>query len=175
MQAVYRMTRDVQVSLFPTLSKSNALLLYFRFVVQRFITSLSSYVADNVIRGHFDHFMDSVFSASQEIVCDTSSATDHLHNGHGSNPSKYTDVFILAQKHSDVLDEMLSSCLLRSGQKTAGDKLQGVLELILDFGILASDLYQGRLEEYQAATALENLWNTFRLRTKSLVCEFNLV
>jgi hypothetical protein len=71
-----------------------------------------------------------------------------------------------------MLDNILSSCLLRSGQKAVGDLLRGVLELVLELGILAGDLKRGRLEEYQAAPLLEDLYATFRGKMSTLVCVF---
>jgi len=81
-------------------------------------------------------------------------------------------VFALADAHSVMLDSILSACLLRSGQKAVGDLLRGVLELVLELGILAGDLKRGRLEEYEAAPLLEDLYATFRGKMSTLVCVF---
>jgi hypothetical protein len=71
-----------------------------------------------------------------------------------------------------MLDNMLSACLLRSGQKAAGDLLRGALELVLELGVLAGELERERLEEYQAAPLLEDLYATFRIKMSTLVCTF---
>ena len=69
-----------------------------------------------------------------------------------------------------MLDDILSACLLRSGQKAVGDVLRACLELVLELAVLAGDRYRGRLEEYQAAPLLEDLWERFRKRMATLVC-----
>lgn len=80
-------------------------------------------------------------------------------------------MFALASTHSTVLDNMLSACLLRSGQKAVGDLLRGALELVLQLGILAGDLKRGRIEEYQAAPQLEDLYVKFRGKMSTLVSD----
>lgn len=68
-----------------------------------------------------------------------------------------------------MLDDILSACLLRSGQKAVGDVLRTCLELVLELAVLAGDRYRGRLEEYQAALLLEDLWEKFRKKMLTLV------
>jgi hypothetical protein len=87
-----------------------------------------------------------------------------------NNEYSFSDIFALANAHSAVLDNILSACLLRSGQKAVGDLLRGVLELVLELGVLAGELKRGRLEEYQAAPLLEDLYAAFRSKMSTLVC-----
>ncbi|GBE81235.1 hypothetical protein SCP_0309620 [Sparassis crispa] len=145
--ALYRMTRKPTEPLFPTLTPTNKLLLHFRFVAHAFVTSLSSYVFDTAIGGNFDMFLSQL-----------------SHTAHG-----FVDVFALADRHSRVLDDILGACLLRSGQKSVGDLLRGCMELVLDLGILAGERARGRLEEYEAAPLLEDLWASFSGKMMTLV------
>jgi hypothetical protein len=75
----------------------------------------------------------------------------------------------MAECHSSVLDDILSACLLRSYQRTAGDLLRNTLEVVLEFCVLVGDLKDGRVEEYQASSALEVLYASFRKKVSTLV------
>ena len=150
--ATYRITRRHSAPLFPTLTPSNKLLLHARFVAHAFVSALSSYIYDRAIGLRFDDFLSQL----------TSSPAAQAHT--------FADVFALAERHSTVLDDILSACLLRSGQKAVGDILSTCLELVLELAILAGDRYQGRLEEYQAAPLLEDIWEKFRKKMRTLVC-----
>lgn len=143
------MTRKNTERLFPTLTSSNKLLLHFRFIAHSFLTALSSYVFDTAIGGNFDAFLARL-----------------------SNPQRgagFSDVFAVADAHSDVLDHILSACLLRSGQRAVGDLLRGALEIVLELGVLAGERQRGRLEEYQAAPLLDDLYTSFRRKMSTLV------
>ena len=83
--------------------------------------------------------------------------------------ANFSDVFSLVKYHSSVMDNILSASLLRSGQRAAGDLLRGTLETVLELGILAGDLKRGRVEEYQAAPRLADLYSSFRGKMKTLV------
>jgi len=154
-KAFLRMTRKHTDRLFPTLTSSNKLLLHFRFITHSFVTSLSSYIFDTAIGGNFDAFL-------ARLCLGTSHPLDKA--------SKYgfSDVFALADAHSAVLDDILSACLLRSGQRAVADLLRAVLELVLELGVLAGELKRGRLEEYQAAPLLEDLYGAFRSKVSTL-------
>ncbi|KII92345.1 hypothetical protein PLICRDRAFT_172448 [Plicaturopsis crispa FD-325 SS-3] len=154
-RSLFRMTRKRTDPLFPTLSSSNKLLLHFRSLSHLFVNTLSSYVFDIVIGGHFDNFLQRL-SAEQNPSL------------HREGSAGYSDVFALADAHSNVLDEILSACLLRSGQRAVGDVLRGALEIVLEFGILAGEIETGRLEEYQAAPLLDDLFQAFRAKMKTL-------
>lgn len=146
------MTRDASSPLFPTLTPSNKLLLHFRFVAHAFVTSLSSYVYDSAIGNTFDDFLSRASSKDKR----------------GRDPN-FADIFSVTDYHSRVLDDILSACLLRSGQKATGDILRTCLELVLELCILAGDLKQGNLQEYEVAPLLEELWKTFRTKMIALV------
>jgi len=68
-----------------------------------------------------------------------------------------------------VLDNILVACLLRSGQKVAGDALRMCLETVMELGILAGELSRGRIEEHQAKSTLEELYSAFKRRVSRLV------
>ncbi|KAH7922364.1 hypothetical protein BV22DRAFT_1017395 [Leucogyrophana mollusca] len=150
-RATYRMTRSERDPLFPTLVPSNKLLLHFRFVAHSFVNTLSSYVFGTAIGGNFDVFLSRVQPP------------------HSETSDEFPDVFSLADSHSVLLDDILSACLLRSGQRAVGDLLRGTLELVLEFCVLVGDLKARRLEEYRAASALEVLYGTFRKKMSNFI------
>ena len=150
---LHRLSRSHKKPLFNTLVQTNTLFMHFRFLAHTFVTQLCSYVYDAAIRRHFDSLL-------LEITTDKE----------GSNRRRFSNVFELAQYHSDVLDNILIACLLRSGQKAAGDALRMCLETVMELGILAGELGRGRLEEYQAKSTLEELYSAFKRRVSRLVC-----
>ncbi|GLB36953.1 putative spindle pole body component [Lyophyllum shimeji] len=141
LMALFRMTRDTSNPIFPTLVSSRQLLLHFRFVAHSLISSLSSYVFDTAIRGNFDPFLARLSSSSDQ--------------------GSFSDVFALAKSHSAVLDDILTACLLRSGQRAVGTLLKSVMDLVLEFAVVVGERWRGRMEEYQAAPALEDVAKKF--------------
>ncbi|KAI9509181.1 hypothetical protein F5148DRAFT_1283248 [Russula earlei] len=81
----------------------------------------------------------------------------------------FTDVFELADAHSDMMDDVLSACLLRSSQRTAGDALRGCMEIALELCVLAGERRRGRIEEYAAVPLLETLHASFVERMNILI------
>jgi Gamma tubulin complex component C-terminal len=158
MNSLYRMTRDASNPLFATLTQSNKLLLHFRSVAQTFVNAISSYVFDTAIRGNFDAFLLQIRPPDQ---------ADGDQSGTASK--SFSDVFALSSLHSSVMDDILSACLLRSRQRAIGDLLRSCLELVLDLCILAGELKRKRLEEYNVAPLLEDLFSAFRGKITSLV------
>ena len=149
--------------LFPTLKKSRKLLLHFRFISQSFVSSLSGYIFDTAICGNFDPFLARL-SCGDSGLPTTSSPNERTF--------EFADVFELAQCHSVLLDDILNACLLRSGQKGVGDLLRHSLELVLEFTIVVGELHRGRLEEYQAAPLIEDLFQRFRTKMATFVRGF---
>ncbi|KAH8083806.1 Spc98 family-domain-containing protein [Cristinia sonorae] len=153
-RALFRMSRRPNKPLFPTFAASHKLFLHFRFVSHAFVAALSSYVYDTAIRRNFDAFLALLTPPSEDATTRT---------------VPFTDVFALADYHSNMMDDMLSACLLRSGQKPVGDLLRGALDIILEFGLLMSDIHAGHLKEYQAVSDLETLFKQFYVKTTTLV------
>ena len=162
LKSLFRMSthRSTSNFLFPTLTKSRKLLLHFRFISQAFVSSLSGYIFDTAIGGNFDPFLARL-SSSGDSGLPMSSPNEQTF--------EFSDVFELAQCHSALLDDILSACLLRSGQKGVGDLLRHSLELVLEFTIVVSELHRGRLEEYQAAPLVEDLFQRFRTKMITFV------
>ena len=158
------MTLQDSPPLFETLAASRKLFLYFRFVANSFVATLSSYVYDVAIGGTFDAFLSSLTPSSSLSV-----SADSPAKSKDAKPASCSDVFALADRHSKVMDDILSACLLRSTQKAVGDTLRGVLDVILEFGILMSDLRDERMQEYEAAAPLNDLFAAFRRRMITLV------
>ncbi|CDO76725.1 hypothetical protein BN946_scf184796.g19 [Trametes cinnabarina] len=173
-RTLFRLTRKAATPLFPTITPSDKLLLRCRFVAHGFIMGLSSYVYDIAIGSHMDAFLARLSAASGSALPNLtesnglSASTSRL-TAYERQSAVFADVFELADQHSRVLDDVLSSCLLRSGQKAVGDVLRQCMELVLELGILAGDLKDGRLEEYEAAPALEELWGKFRAKMTTFV------
>ncbi|KAJ3508339.1 hypothetical protein NLJ89_g5811 [Agrocybe chaxingu] len=160
LKSLFRMSthRAIAKFLFPTLAQSRKLLLHFRFVAQAFVSSLSGYVFDTAIGGNFDPFLARL---SVNVSSTSSSEPNDRDDG-------FSDVFELAQCHSALLDDILSACLLRSGQRGVGDILRHALELVLEFTIVVGELHRGRIEEYQAAPLVEELFNKFCTKMTTL-------
>ena len=151
--------------MFPTLAKSRKLLLHFRFISQAFASSLSGYIFDTAIGGNFDPFLARLSSGDSGPPMSSPN----------ERAFEFSDVFELAQCHSALLDDILSACLLRSGQKGVGDLLRHSLELVLEFTIVVGELHRGRLEEYQAAPLIEDLFQKFRTKMATFVGFFFLL
>ena len=168
MKSLFRMSthRTIANYLFPTLTQSRKLLLHFRFAAQAFVSSLSGYVFDTAIGGNFDPFL-------ARLSPDTSPESGDFDSNPKDGEKGFSDVFELAQCHSTLLDDILSSCLLRSGQRGVGDLLRHSLELVLEFTIVIGELHRGRIQEYQAAPLVEELYRKFVLKTSTLVCDSN--
>ncbi|PIL34214.1 hypothetical protein GSI_03925 [Ganoderma sinense ZZ0214-1] len=172
-RTLFRLTRNASAPLFPTLTPSNKLLLHFRFVVHAFIMAVSSYVYDVAIGSNMDMLLARLASAAPPELTistysggnDNDSREPDLEAGAGA----FADVFSLGEHHSRVLDDVLSSCLLRSGQKAVGDILRQCMECVLELGVLAGELKDGNFEEYEAAPLLEDLWGRFRARMTMFV------
>lgn len=155
-QAIFLMSRSSPV--FPTFTPQNTLLSHARFACQSFMTSLMSYIFDSTIRRHFEPFLADVLEHTRRDPTDTGSRKPH-----------FRDVFALAAHHGEVLDRILSDCLLRSSQKHAGGLIQACLETILELGIMACRLRNEELEEYQAVPHLERLQARFDRKRGELV------
>ena len=161
LKSLFRMSthRSISNLLFPTLTKSRQLFLHFRFISQAFVSSLSGYIFDTAIGGNFDPFLARLSSGDSDLPISSPNERNF----------EFSDVFELAQCHSALLDDILNACLLRSGQKGVGDLLRHSLELVLEFTIVVGELHRGRLEEYQAALLIEDLFQRFRTKMATFV------
>ncbi|KAI0829680.1 Spc98 family-domain-containing protein [Trametes gibbosa] len=180
-RTLFRFTRHAAAPLFPTLSPANKRLLHFRAVAHAFVMGISAYVYDVAIGSNVDGFLARLPGAPPTPARPESpepgdgplrqSAFGHPHaeTAGGAANAGFTDVFGLAEHHARVLDDVLSSCLLRSGQRAVGDLLRQCMELVLELGVLAGDRKDGRVEEYEAAPALEELWARFRAKMTMFV------
>ncbi|KAF9268640.1 hypothetical protein L218DRAFT_969958 [Marasmius fiardii PR-910] len=146
--AVFRMTRNPATPLFQTLVGSRKLLMHFRFISQQFVSSLSGYIYDTAISGNYGPFLNKLRPDEQ---------------------APFPDVFSLAEAHSDMMDDILAACLMRTSQRVAGSHLRECLNIILKFAIVVGELHRGRLKEYEASVVMEDLFNRFRKRMTSLV------
>ena len=161
-KSVFQMSRSASNFLFPTLTKSRKLLLHFRFISQAFVSSLSGYIFDTAICGNFDPFL-------ARLSCGGSAGLPSSSSNNSDRTFEFSDVFQLAQCHSALLDDILNACLLRSGQKGVGELLRHSLELVLEFTVVVGELHRGRLEEYQAAPLIEDLFQKFRTKMATFV------
>ncbi|EJF65129.1 hypothetical protein DICSQDRAFT_98693 [Dichomitus squalens LYAD-421 SS1] len=168
-RTLFRLTRHPSAPLFATLSPSNKRLLHFRFVVHAFVMALSSYVYDVAIGSNMDSLLSRLSAAGGAEAGLDKSASSTDGGRVKTEPEAFADVFSLGEYHSRVLDDVLSSCLLRSGQRAVGDILRQCMELVLELGVLAGELKDGHLEEYEAAPLLEDLWDRFRAKMTTFV------
>lgn len=141
---------------FGTLASSRKMLLHFRFIAQSFVTNLVEYVYDTAIAGNIDPFLEKLQQPEDST-------------GTKGHQAEYSDVFSLAEAHANVMNQILTACLLRTGQKISGGALREALKVVLEFSVLIGDLYRGRLEEYQAASVLESLYVQFQQKMANLV------
>ncbi len=149
--------------LFPTLTKSRQLLLHFRFVAQSFISSLSGYIFDTAIGGNFDIFLARL-SSFTSLPSDISiSGLDPTVGGHPDvhNISGFLDVFEVARCHTALLDDILSACLLRSGQRVVDDLLRQAMDIVLELTIVIGELHRGRMEEFIHVFYVFLFWTVF--------------
>ncbi|KAF5348737.1 hypothetical protein D9758_006819 [Tetrapyrgos nigripes] len=153
LHAVFRMAISSDKPIFQTLASSRKLFLQFRFAAQSFITNFSEYVYDTAIGGNFDPFL-----ASLRTVADKNET--HF---------RFSDIFSLAGVHSKVLNDMLTACLQRASQRVGATLLRDAMQIVLDFSVLAGELYRGRVEEYQAAPLLDNMYRQFRKKVANLI------
>ena len=142
------MTHVSREPLFQTLTKSNELLLSFVYLAHTFVQMLTSYIYDVAIGGHFNAFLFKVALSEK-----AEKSTESVH--------AFTDIVSLAKYHSEVMDVILSSCLLRSAQKPVSDALRSCLETILGLGSLVGALRYGRMKEYEASHQVEDLYKKF--------------
>lgn len=136
-------------------------MLHFRFVAQSFVFNLSAYIFDTAVGGNFDPFI--------ERLAATAAAASSTPSALRPTTERFSDVFSLSQSHSELLDNILSACLLRSGQREVGDILRQALEVVLEFSVVMGELHRGRLEEYQAGPMVEDLFEKFRGKMLMLV------
>jgi hypothetical protein len=120
------------------------------------MNALSSYVFDTVIGGNFNPFLEELDPRGNE---DDARRTQQ----------RFSDVFELAKRHSSLLDDILSACLMRSGQRAAGDLLRQATEIILEFAVVIGELRRGRLKEYEVAPLVEVLFGKFKAKMVTLV------
>lgn len=185
-RTLFRLTRHAAAPLFPTLTPANKRLLHFRAVAHAFVMGLSAYVYDVAIGSNVDAFLARLPAAAHHpssaphMMPSSSSGGDTLRQSAFGRPhdededAAFADVFSLAEHHSRVLDDVLSACLLRSGQKAVGDLLRQCMELVLELGVLAGELKDGHAEEYEAALALDEVWGRFRAKMTMFVSVFRL-
>ncbi|KAL1745705.1 gamma-tubulin complex component protein [Schizophyllum fasciatum] len=157
LSSLYRMSSDTIEPVFDTLSQARKKLLHLRFVAQSFMAAIVSYVFDTVIRGNFDAFLDSVSLSASQLSS----------SGQTEEEEAFTNVFALADAHSAMMNDVLSACLLRSGQRSVGKLLQQSLETILQLCVMIGELKEGRIEEYRAEAALHEIQETFRAKTST--------
>lgn len=134
------MTSDIPI--FPTLSQTNKLLHHFRFMAAHFVSGFSAYIFDTAIGGNFDSFM---------------------------RIEEHQDVFALARAHYNLLNNILSACLMRTGQKSVADVINDAFRIILDVTAIVQRRRGGRMEEYEASPKVERLHAKFKKRISVLV------
>ncbi|KAI6033056.1 Spc98 family-domain-containing protein [Pisolithus orientalis] len=158
-RSVYRLTCLLprpSLSKFPLCSK---LVWQFRFAADYFVSALLTYVYDVAIGSNFDAFLSQIAACREHMA--------------SNKPHEFPDVFTLSEFHSSVLNDILSACLLRSSQRTAGDILRGAMELVLEFCVLVTDLDTAESEVHKIDSALRTLYAAFREKVVTLLEELD--
>jgi len=140
-------------SLFATDPSARVLLSRFSFQIQAFITAFSNYVYDIAIGRPFDHFLSSLERLRLHVL--------EASEGSSQGINTALDVFALAQIHSDVMDSILASCLLRSKQGAVSEALCDAMRVILHFGRLVVRTALKEVPEIQASEEMEDLHQNF--------------
>lgn len=155
MRIIFRLTRTSSDAIFPYNSRAQNILIHFRFAAQSFMMSFTSYVYDTAIGGNFDAFLARISSAesSPDLAAE----------------NYFSDVFSLMQRHSRVMDDILSACLLRSVQKAVREILEAVLGSIVEFGVLVGNVKNGHVKAAEAALKVEELFDLFKEKRNLLV------
>ena len=151
---------------FPYAPLAQDLLVRLRFQIQAFVTALVTYVFDSAIGGNFDKYLRRIAELRDGFVDESLARNRSDH--------EVTDVFSLAESHSNLLDRILSGCLLRTVQRTAGDALRNLQELVLKFGVLLINVRRGFVQEAQGADDLQELYEAFQQGMFSFVSKFYL-
>jgi hypothetical protein len=148
-RANFRVQADDSL-LFAMLPPARALLSRLSFCVQGFIGALSCYVYDIAIGRPFDRFMNTVKNLRSHVINSASNMLD-----------TDIDVFSLGQIHSDVMDGILSGCLLRSTQHAASTALNDCMRVVLRVGRLITQVVLKEVPEIRAASELDDLQTDF--------------
>ena len=162
----FRSTFKSDGPVFPYAPRAQDLLVRLRFQIHAFVTGFVTYIFDCAIGGNFDTYMRRI-AELRDGFADGSLAGDDAEH-------LVTDVFSLAESHSDLLDRILSGCLLRTVQRAAGDALRDLLELVLQFGRLLINVRRGIVRGPQGAEELQELHALFQERMRSFVSQFRV-
>jgi hypothetical protein len=136
--------------------KANAMLVCLRFQIQAFVTSYAGYIFDSAIGANFDSYLERISDRDndKDIMARIQVNAEQEHD--------VTSVFALRDLHSQLLDRILSGCLLRTAQRAAGDALRDLLDVVLQFGALVVDLRGGAVGESEGAQRVEEVYWLFR-------------
>jgi len=160
----YRSAFKSEGPVFQYAPQAQELLVRLRFQIQAFVTSFVTYVFDSAIGGNFDPYMRRIAELRGDVADENPAPGDSEH--------EITDVFSLEESHSNLLDRILSGCLLRTAQRVAGDALRNLLELALQFGILVTNIRRGVVREADGAEELQELHKVFQKQMLAFVSNF---
>ncbi|KIJ50502.1 hypothetical protein M422DRAFT_224566 [Sphaerobolus stellatus SS14] len=146
----YRCLFHSKIPLFPYSSQARSIAFNLRFQMQSFVMAFGNYVFDTIIAGNFDNYLQTISELRSALE-----EQEMLQNG-------IANIFELRASHSQLLDRILSGCLLRGVQRQAGDTLKNLFDTILSFGSLIENLYYGRIREGSAAVELSELNATYQ-------------
>lgn len=121
-----------------------------------------TYVFDSVIGANFNAYLRQVSELRNTV------ATDDFTN---NSEREFTSIFALRDSHSELLDCILRGCFLRTPQRAAGDALREILELILRFGALVTNIRRGTVREAAGAEDLSELYGLFQTQMLFLVSD----
>lgn len=152
MRIIYRCTFKSTNPAFTYAPKAQEMLLSLRFQIQAFVTAFVTYAFDSVIGAEFDAYLQRISELRSAVVVDLA----------GSSEDEIPNIFVLRDTHSELLDRILRGCLLRTAQRQAGDALREMLELILRFGTLITNLQRGVIKEADGVEDLVELYATFQ-------------
>lgn len=152
---------------------ATALLRRFRFHTHTFVSVLTSYVFDTVVRTNFDAF-NLKLRTIEELHYMRQREWNQLNtarpgSSHQQEPPKpAADIFEVMGDHSKMLDKILGGCMLRTQQRAISDVVEDILSIILLLGSLVRDFKRHALSEEDATAQLQKLHTTFERKMMTL-------
>lgn len=151
---------------------STKLLERFSRQIQSFTNSLIGYVFDSAINSHWKTFTSRLQSLKSEYSSTGLRRSQTAHSDEdteGEDEQELHDVFSILDYHTDVLDKILTACLLKARLNSANAALRRPLNTVLALARLVKDLNEGRRSAEKAASMLVDLHRHWNASLKNLV------
>lgn len=149
--------------------RSTKLLQRFSRQIQSFTDSSIGYVFDSAIGSHWKTFTSRLQSLKSEYSSTGLRRSQTSHSNEEEEDQELHDVFSILDYHTDVLDKILTACLLKARLNSANAALRRPLNIVLALARLLKDLREGRRSAEKAASMLVDLHRHWNASMKNLV------